>query len=191
MSLARLIRKLGNRHSKKTLSFACSKAMTNLRTPHDLWAALCREFQFTVDVCASDDNHLLPRYYTAETDGLKQDWTGEVVYCHPLFKPSVVRRWVKKAYESRCTTVMLIPAGVHTRYFHDWIYHNPKAEVRFLEQPTNGFRFGHDDGRPDDPKRKGYVHPLMLVVFRNVRLALTPEQWEAWRQDFLRRRRAL
>jgi len=152
--------------AKNTLSFSCSKSMTYLRTPTDTWAQLSREFPFTIDVCASHDNHLLPRYYTIEDNGLKQDWTGEVVYCHPLFD-SKIGRWVKKAHESKCLTVLLLPAATHTKYFHEHIYHNPRAEVRFLRKPKRGFRFLKDDGSPDDLTRIGYIKPLMVVIFRN------------------------
>ena len=154
--------------SKQTLSFSCSKAMKFLRTPADIWARLREEFDFSVDVCASHDNHLLPRYYTEAEDGLKQDWTGEVVWCHPMFD-QYIGRWVEKAAESDCTTVMLMPASTHTKYFHEYIYHNPRCEVRFLRKPNRGFRFGPDDGTDDDPTTIGYIKPLMLVVFRNAR----------------------
>lgn len=50
----------------------------NWETPQELFNALHAEFGFTLDAAASDDNHKLPRYYTAETDGLKQDWGGSV-----------------------------------------------------------------------------------------------------------------
>lgn len=152
--------------AKNTLSFSCSKVMRFLRTPKAIWNALSREFTFTVDACASDANHLLPRYWTEHDDGLQHDWTGETVYCHPMFDLHI-GKWVAKAAQSRCTTVMLIPAATHTRYFHRHIYHNPRCEVRFLEKPTRGFRFGPDDGTADDPKRLGYIRPLMIVIFRN------------------------
>lgn len=151
---------------KQTLSFQCSKVMEWLRTPPAIWAELTHEFDFTVDVCASHENHLLPRYYTEEEDGLAQDWTGEVVYCHPLFDGKI-GRWVEKAFFSKCVTVLLLPAATHTRYFHRFIHKNPKCEIRFLEKPTGGFRFGKDDGSSDDPKRIGYIKGLMIVVFRN------------------------
>ena len=152
--------------SKQTLSFSCSKSMQYLRTPPDIWAKLREEFDFSVDVCASHDNHLLPRYYTEAEDGLKQDWANETVYCHPLFDGKI-GRWVEKAFHSRCLTVMLLPASTHTRYFHRFIKGNPRCEVRFLEKPNKGFRFGRDDGVPDDLTKTGYIKPLMVVVFRN------------------------
>lgn len=140
--------------------------MKYLRTPIKIWAMLIQEFNFTIDVCASHQNHLLPRYYTEKEDGLEQNWDGEVVYCHPMFNMHI-GKWVEKAFKSQCTTVMLLPASTHTRYFHKFIYKNPKCEIRFLEKPKKGFRFLNDDGSDDNPSKLGYIKPLMVVVFRN------------------------
>ena len=150
--------------AKNTLSFSCSKSMKYLRTPTGIWEDLTDEFDFTLDACASDENHLLPKYYTKEDDCLIQDWTGETVYCHPMFD-SKIGKYVEKAYNSKCLTVMLLPASTHTRYFHRFIYHNPRCEYRFLEKPNKGFRFLKDDGSPDDLTSIGYIKPLMIVVF--------------------------
>lgn len=152
--------------SKQTLSFSTSKSMQFLRTPKDIWKSLSQEFNFTLDACASHKNHLLPKYYTKEEDCLKQDWTGEVVYLHPLFDMHI-GKFVEKAFNSKCTTVMLLPSSTHTRYFHRFIYHNPNAEIRFLEKPNKGFRFLKDDGTEDDLTKIGYIKPLMIVIFRN------------------------
>ena len=65
---------------KNTLSFQCSKSMRYLRTPIQLWEQLSKEFNFTVDCCASDQNHLLPKYYTEQNSALDKDWTGETAY---------------------------------------------------------------------------------------------------------------
>lgn len=152
--------------SKNTLSFSTSKIMKYLRTPPDIWESLTNEFDFTIDACASDQNHLLPRYYTKDNSCLDKDWTGEVVYCHPLFDMHI-GKFVEKAATEKATTVMLLPASTHTRYFHRFCYHNPKCEIRFLEKPNKGFRFGHDDGTEDDPTKIGYIKPLMILIFRN------------------------
>ena len=68
---------------KNTLSFSCSKKMTYLRTPVDIWEQLSKEFAFTIDVCASHENHLVDRYYTIDDSALNHDWSGEVAYIHP------------------------------------------------------------------------------------------------------------
>ena len=155
--------------AKNTLSFSCSKSMQFIRTPQDIWERLKNEFNFTLDACASKENHLLPKYYTKENSCLDKDWTGEVVYCHPMFDMHI-GNFVQKAYESRCTTIMLLPASTHTRYFHKYIYRNPKCEIEFLEKPKQGFNFGNEDGTiAEIPKGKvGYIKPLMIIVFNNL-----------------------
>lgn len=45
-------------------------------TPQDLFDELDREFRFTLDACATDENHKCDMYYTQEQDGLKQIWGG-------------------------------------------------------------------------------------------------------------------
>jgi len=156
---------------KNTLGFSTSKSMKYLRTPVDIWSKLSKEFNFTLDACASNQNHLLPKYYTIEEDCLKQDWTGETVYLHPLFDMHI-GKFVEKAFNSKCTTVMLLPASTHTRYFHKFIYDKKinhfrqGVEVRFLEKPNKGFRFLNDDGSDDDVSKIGYIKPLMIVIFR-------------------------
>ncbi len=55
------------------------------QTPKDLFDKLHAIFRFTVDAAASDVNHLLPKYWTQETDAIKQDWTQETIFCNPPF----------------------------------------------------------------------------------------------------------
>ena len=158
--------------AKNTLSFSCSKSMKFIRTPIDIWKKINDKLnehglKFTLDACASDANHLLPKYFTAENSCLDKDWTGEVVYCHPMFDMHI-GKFVEKAFNSNCITVMLLPSSTHTRYFHKFIYMNPNCEVRFLEKPNKGFRFLNDDGTDDDLNKIGYIKPLMVVIFRNI-----------------------
>jgi hypothetical protein len=159
--------------AKNTLSFSCSKSMQFIRTPKDIWEKINKDLEyhgikFTLDACASDENHLLPKYYTKDNSCLDKDWTGEIVYCHPMFDMHI-GDFVKKAYESKCITIMLLPASTHTRYFHKYIYNNPKCKVEFLEKPKQGFNFGNEDGTfTKIPKGKvGYIKPLMIATFNN------------------------
>jgi phage N-6-adenine-methyltransferase len=154
--------------AKNTLSFSTSKSMMYLRTPIDIWKSLTEKFDFTLDACASDENHLLPKYYTKDNSCLNHSWAGELVYCHPMFDMHI-GKYVEKCYnemlENDVTSVMLIPASTHTRYFHKYIYNKPNVEIIFLEKPNKGFRFLHDGGIPDDPNSIGYIKPLMIVIF--------------------------
>ena len=158
--------------AKNTLSFSTSKVMKFLRTPPDIWEKINTKLKkhgikFTLDACASNENHLVKKYYTKENSCLDKDWTGEVVYCHPTFDMHI-GDFVKKAHKSKCITIMLLPASTHTRYFHKYIYKNPKCSIEFLEKPNKGFRFGADDGTPDDPTKLAYIKPLMIVSFNNL-----------------------
>ena len=151
---------------KNTLSFSCSKKMLYLRTPVDIWKDLSEEFKFTCDMCASDENHLVEKYYTIDNSALDKDWDGEVGYVHPLFDGKI-GKFVEKAHNSKGTFVFLLPASTHTRYFHKYFYKRDNVEIRFLEKPNKGFRFGNDDGVPDDPDSLGYIKSLMICIMKN------------------------
>ena len=45
-------------------------------TPQHVYDALNEEFHFTLDACATDENHKHERYYTKEQDALQMDWGG-------------------------------------------------------------------------------------------------------------------
>lgn len=71
-------------------------------TPQELFDELNREFHFTLDPAASDDNHKCDLYFTEKEDGLKQSWTGHTVFCNPPYCRKT-GDWVKKAYDE-CKT---------------------------------------------------------------------------------------
>ena len=152
--------------AKNTLSFSCSKKMKFLRTPPNIWEDLSNEFDFTCDMCASDENHLVDKYYTADDSALDKDWNGEVGYVHPLFD-SKIGKFVEKASQSKGTFVFLLPASTHTKYFHENFYQKDNVEIRFLRKPKKGFRFGHDDGSVDEGEGMGYIKPLMICIMIN------------------------
>ena len=45
-------------------------------TPKKFFEELDDEFHFTLDPCATDENHKCSTYFTKEQDGLKQSWGG-------------------------------------------------------------------------------------------------------------------
>ena len=45
-------------------------------TPVKFFEELDKEFQFTLDPCATNENHKCRNYFTKEQDGLKQNWGG-------------------------------------------------------------------------------------------------------------------
>jgi phage N-6-adenine-methyltransferase len=99
-------------------------------TPQDLYDELHAEFGFTLDVCAIPDNAKCPNYFTAEQDGLAQEWRG-VCWMNPPYGDAIAR-WVEKAYRSGqegATVVCLVPARVDTGW---WWNHCRYGEIRFL-----------------------------------------------------------
>ena len=122
-------------------------------TPQNFFDELNREFNFTLDPCATKENAKCKKFYTKEDDGLKQNWDNEIVFCNPPYG-SEIKDWVKKASDTRGgVVVMLIPARTDTRYFHEYIYH--KAEIRFIK---GRLKFG--DAKQSAP------FPSMVVIFK-------------------------
>ena len=126
-------------------------------TPQEFYDKLNDEFNFTLDPCATEDNAKCDNFFTADDDGLKQDWSGNSVFCNPPYGRAI-KDWVKKSYEeslkTNTTVVMLIPSRTDTIYFHEFIY--GKAEIRFIK---GRLKFG--DAKNSAP------FPSIVVIYRN------------------------
>lgn len=113
-------------------------AMTSDRsdweTPRDLFERLDAFWHFDLDAAASDENHLCPDYFTKETDGLEQSWSGRRVWLNPPYGRQMAD-WMRKAYEEtrdgRTLVIGLVPARTDTRWYHDFIQ-GRAAEVKFI-----------------------------------------------------------
>lgn len=72
---------------------------TDLRaTPQDFYEKLNAEFGFTLDPCATAENHKCDKYYTPEQDGLKQSRDNEIVFCNPPYGREIKNRVQKGAF---------------------------------------------------------------------------------------------
>lgn len=67
-------------------------------TPQATFDALNVEFNFQLDVCATEENAKCGKFYTAKENGLEQPWEGSCWMNPPYGK--TIGQWVKKAYES-------------------------------------------------------------------------------------------
>lgn len=86
-------------------------------TPQELFDLLHSKFNFTLDACASDLNHLLPRYYTIIDSALDHSWDNEVIFCNPPY--SSISNFISKALgSSNSLCVFLVPARTDTVWFH-------------------------------------------------------------------------
>lgn len=66
-------------------------------TPQAFFDELNKEFDFTLDPCATSQNAKCARYFTKEVDGLAQSWRGERVYCNPPYGRDI-GKWVEKVH---------------------------------------------------------------------------------------------
>ena len=102
-------------------------------TPKKFYDELNKEFGFTLDPCATPKSAKCEKFYTKEDDGLRQEWSNDIVFVNPPYGREI-KEWVKKSYDESlkgATVVMLIPARTDTSYWHDYIFGKAK-DIRFL-----------------------------------------------------------
>jgi len=125
-------------------------------TPKDFFLTINKEFNFGLDVCADDQNHKCLDYFTKEQNGLSKNWAdyanNKACWMNPPYGREI-SKWIKKAYESNCLVVGLLPARTDTRWFHDYVLN--KAEIRFIK---GRLKFGESDNSAP--------FPSMLVIWR-------------------------
>ena len=100
------------------------------QTPINVFNALNREFEFTVDVCASSKNALCQKYYDEAQDALSIDW-GKTNWCNPPY--SNISPWVDKAINENSngkSVVMLLPSDTSAKWFYK--AYRTCNEVRFI-----------------------------------------------------------
>lgn len=128
-------------------------------TPQWLFDELNEEFNFTLDPCATNENHKVSNYLTKESNGLAISWGGEKVFCNPPY--SEIDKWVEKAFRETRTdntlVVLLIPSRTDTRYFHNYIYQ--RSEIRFVK---GRLKFGES--------KNSAPFPSMIVIFRGANI---------------------
>ena len=110
-----------------------TSARQDWATPVEFYDKLNIEFNFTIDVCAHENNFKHSRYWSPKDDALSKDWSGEICWMNPPYG-SEIGAWMEKAYrESLCgaTVVCLVPARTDTKWFHLWVL--DKAEIRFIK----------------------------------------------------------
>jgi phage N-6-adenine-methyltransferase len=126
-------------------------------TPQELFDEMNKEFHFTLDAAASQENSKVEEFISKEQDAFKVDWGTNVCWLNPPYgRGYPLVSWVKRAHEQSlagATVVMLIPARTNTNWFHDYCLAH--GEVRFIR------------GRPKfGGATHGLPQPLCFVIFR-------------------------
>jgi phage N-6-adenine-methyltransferase len=132
-------------------------------TTPEVFEPLHERFEFTLDVAASAENAKLPRYFTADDDGLAQPWGGERVWCNPPY--SRIEPWCEKAWAEIADdghgyrpggaelVVMLLPANrTEQKWWQRWIEPGRRAGTIAVEFLPGRMRFippGEDSVAPN------------------------------------------
>lgn len=132
-----------------------SSASEEWPTPQAFFDELNQEFGFTLDPCATAQNHKCLTYFTKSDDGLSKDWGGHRVFANPPYGRGIIE-WARKCHEASqdgALVVLLVHARTDTRWFHEWVY--GKAELRFVK---GRLKFG--DGKQSAP------FPSLVAIYR-------------------------
>jgi site-specific DNA-methyltransferase (adenine-specific) len=81
------------------------------------------------------------KYFTIRENGLKQDWSNDVVFMNPPFGREI-GKWMQKAYRESldgATVVCLIPSRTDTAWWHDYAV---KGQILFLRGRVKFVRNG-------------------------------------------------
>ena len=133
------------------------------KTPPELYKKALEFFErleFSLDTCCSD-NHIpaIMHYSLPLYDGLALPWT-DFSWCNPPFNEC--KKWIEKAYEENwlrnINIAMLLPVRTETKYWHDYILHNPRCHIEFLRK---GYKFLNKDGE----EMGIFKNALALVYF--------------------------
>ena len=120
-----------------------------LQTPPFLFNWLNSHYQFDVDLCASDDHHLTPDYYSLENSCLDRDWLYDghnIGFCNPPY--SNIDPFMEKAIEEAdkgFITVFLIPDFNGEKRF-DWVAEHATTVIHLIGRvsfirPDNGKKY--------------------------------------------------
>ena len=127
------------------------------RSPDDFYALLDGLYRFEVDAAADESNTKCERFWSAEDNGLAQDWTGLRIFCNPPY--SSIKQWMRKASERLAdVAVLLVPARTDTAWFHDYVV-GRASRVLFVR---GRLQFGQDG----QEKPNSAPFPSMVAVYR-------------------------
>lgn len=129
-------------------------------TPDEIWIPLNKEFNFKVDLCASDENHLLPKYYTKENSVFDKEIT-ETSYANIEFKRAkkFIKYFHNQSKKHGSTIVILCTVKSNTDWWED--YAMTGKEIRFINGKVH-FKGKKRDGTEND---QGLRFPTALLVF--------------------------
>jgi phage N-6-adenine-methyltransferase len=147
-------------------------------TPYELFAGLHKEFKFTIDAMANEENKKLDRYWSPADDALMQDWTNERPFINPPFNMigiSIAVSW--EAVQAGCERVVLLgPPRTGTDWWRDYA-----SRATYIDYFRSRIDFIPPEELVDIYEAKGKDAPasnaedMCLVILERGRLDLSAE----------------
>lgn len=113
--------------NEKTREILHSSKKEDWKTPRDLFEKLNKQYNFTLDLCASEYNALLPRYcdnvqegYLVDkewNDRIPIDWKNESFFCNPPYGSKIQN--ILNAIPSEAQGIFLLPSRTGTKWWQD------------------------------------------------------------------------
>lgn len=167
-----------------------SSDSTEWETPHKLYDYLNKYFgTFTLDVAATQQNTKCKHFFTKTSNGLRNSWQGNIVFCNPPYGRSESKLWTEKAYTEvfrsvvsdkhgvvvdpldenyvHTKVVMLLPARTDTFWFHNYCIN--AQQIYFIQ----GRLYFESNGIPH-PSPAPF--PSMIVIWDSSALT-SPPSW--------------
>ena len=148
-----------------------SKATDEWATPQGLFDSLNDEFDFAIDLAATDANRKCPLYvgpdhrWGSNWSDYLTFWTdGTCAWLNPPY--SQCRAFIGKAAQDAkngCTVVCLVPSRTDARWWHEHVWdastnaYRPGVEVRFIK---GRLKFGNS--------KNSAPFPSVVIIFRPV-----------------------
>lgn len=129
-------------------------------TPQNLFDEINKEFDFTLDACASKWNYKHQNYFDKGINALEQNWIG-TVWMNPPYGREI-GKWMQKAYQEAkngATVVCLVPARTDTKWWHEYAV---KGEIRFIK---GRIKFTN----PFNNATNSAPFPSAIVIFQNLK----------------------
>ena len=125
------------------------------RTPLYLFNALDQEFDFSVDICASDQNKLCNQLFSEDHSALINEWvffTNTTCFLNPPYSQTqaFIERASQQAKLHNITVVALVNANTDTKWFADAV--KSSNEIRLI---TGRIGFISEEGKKSNGNTKG------------------------------------
>lgn len=156
-----------------------SSKQSDWETPQEFFDVVHREFDFTLDVCATSINAKCAGYYTERVNGLAMPWHKDTCWMNPPYGRAI-NDWMAKAHleaSLEATVICLVPARTDTKWW--WHFCLP-WEIRFLPGRLH-FVTLRDGIRIEDPA----PFPSALVVMGRLARPHATLWWD-WKKGIYR-----